>query len=248
MSSIQHQTLFSFAGGPRALAVGAAVLGLSLLQACGGGGSSDAADPEPVKPLTYDLQVAMSQYYTKAQSWTLSGTIGPTAVSAVMSLTPKTGTLAFPVNGKAYAYTGQEMKVSAAGQTVTSSSELFFDPALLQTEASASRADDACESTAVKGSLSRAAKVGDSGANGSGSEHVSCAVGAAVEANFVDTWQVKEEAGRVLLCLNRSSKVVATGFTRTGSECHQLLADGSLGTFMSVTGTYEEGALSLKTQ
>lgn len=223
----------------------AVALSLSLLQACGGGGSS--SDPEPVKPSSYDLQAAMTQYYTKAQTWSLSGTSGTVPVTAVLSLTPKTGTAVFPVNGKSYAYTLQEMKLSANGQSTTSSSELFFDAALVQTEANSSRSDGACELAQTKGSFSRSAKVGDSGSNGSGVEYVSCAFGAAVEANYVDTWQVKEEGGRVLLCLNRTSKVVATGFNRVGAQCHQLLADGSLGSFMSVSYVSEDGSVAMKT-
>ena len=118
---------------------------------------------------------------------------------------------------------------------------------MFQTEANSARSDNACEMAQTKGSFPRSAKVGDSGSNGSGVEYVSCAFGAAVEANYVDTWQLKEEAGRVLLCLNRKSKVVASGFTREGSQCHQVLTDGSLGAFMSVSYMTEEGSVSVKT-
>jgi len=239
---------FLFSSVPTRTSLWAALtLSLGLIQGCGGGGGGNDATPEPVKPSSYDLQATMSQYYTKAQSWSLSGTVGAVPVSAVLSVVPKTGTAVFPVNGKAYTYTQQEMKLTANGQTTNTMGELFFDATLMQTEAVSARSDDTCEQAQTKGSFSRAAKVGDSGANGSGFEYVSCAPGAAVEANYVDTWQLKEEGGRVLLCLNRSSKVVASGFTRVGSQCHQVLADGSLGPFMSLSLITEDGTLSMKT-
>lgn len=232
---------------PRASLWAALTLSLGLIQGCGGGGGGGGATPEPVKPASYDLQATMSQYYTKAQSWSLSGTVGATPVSAVLSVAPKTGTAVFPVNGKAYTYTQQEMKLTVNGQTFSTVAELYYDAALVQTEAVSARSDNTCELAQTKGSFSRAAKIGDSGPNGSGVEYVSCAPGAAVEANYVDTWQLKEEGGRVLLCLNRNSKVVASGFNRVGSQCHQVLADGSLGPFMSLSLVSEDGTLSIKT-
>jgi hypothetical protein len=221
------------------------------LQACGGGGSD--APPEPVKPTTYDLQAAMTQYYTKANTWNLSGTVSGaglpagTAVSMVLTTSPMAGMGTHPVSGRLSSHMSQGMTLNFLGTSHSSIYESFFDAGTFQSEGLASLADDSCEASVTKGSLSKTAKVGDTGSNGSGIEYLSCKAGSGAEANYVDTWAVKQDGARVLLCLERSAKVVATGFTRTGSQCHQLNADSSLGSYVSFSEKLEDASFELKT-
>ncbi|MCV2352653.1 hypothetical protein LNV09_00610 [Paucibacter sp. B2R-40] len=236
------------------LAAAASLTTLVLaLQACGGGGGSDPV-PEPVKPTTYDLQAAMTQYYTKANTWNLSGIVtgaglpaAGTAVTMVLTTTPMTGVGTHPVLGKQFSHMSQSMTLNFLGTSKSAVYESFFDPATAQAEGQASLADDSCEASVTKGSYSRTAKVGDTGSGGSGIEYISCQAGSGAEANFVDTWVVKQDGARVLLCLERSAKVVATGFTRTGSQCLQLNADSSLGSYVSFSEKLEDATFELKT-
>ncbi|MDC8772348.1 hypothetical protein [Roseateles albus] len=238
----------------RLVATAALAAVLISLQACGGGG--DPA-PEPPKAVSYDLQLAMTQYFTKANSWTLSGTVSGarvptgTAASMVLTIAPKSVAGTFSETGKQISHMTHAMTLSFPGFSESVGDESVFDPSNIQFERLApmwniaTTVGDMCDASLNKGSFSKTAKVGDTGSSSLATGPLTCNTNSSAEVSYLDTWVVKQEGARVLLCLERNTKVIATGFMRTGRQCHQLNADSSLGSYMSFSKKLEEFSFEL---